>query len=98
MVSSDGDPMLSIVWEPDSIFCFLGSHSLDSTRLMVSQLTSTHETMSQPVLVSEARTLAPVSQPPCEVVTIRLAHLDPGDHCDHTYQLSHVTPRLLRPE
>ena len=46
---------------------------------MISQLTSSHEAISPPVLVTEASTLVPVSRPPCEIITVRLAQLDQGD-------------------
>ena len=79
MVSSDNVPSLSVVWDPETILCFTGSEAPASARLMVSQLTSSDEAISPPVLVTEASALVPVSRPPCEVITVRLARLDQGD-------------------
>ena len=79
MVSSDNVPTLSVVWDPETILCSTRSESPASARLMISQLTSSHEAISPPVLVTEASTMVPVSRPPCEIITVRLAQLDQGD-------------------
>ena len=77
MVSSDNVPSLSVVWDPETILCFTGSEAPASARLMVSQLTSSDEAISPPVLVTEASALVSVSH--CEIITVRLARLDQGD-------------------
>ena len=79
MVSSDNVPSLSVVWDPETFLCSTGEVSPASARLMVSQLTSSDEAISPPVLVTEASALVPVSRPLCEVITVRLARLDQGD-------------------
>ena len=79
-MASDDGPMLSVVWDPESLLCSLGTDSPTSERLMVSQLTPSHESISPPVLITEARTLIPVSNPSCEIINVRIARLDKGDN------------------
>ena len=87
LVASDDGPLLSVVWDPESILCSLGTQdSPTSERLMVSQLTSSHEAISPPVLITEASALVPVSLPPCEIISVRLAQLDQGDDVDQRLQ------------